>query len=124
VPVRRLTSILAFLAFANLSLVQAGGFCPLTLSGAHSADTVAHSTSQHDTHGGHLASAAESVGEADLPADAGHASCVMMGPCGLTVDLGRVMLDDADLHHEPVMAVSDTAPKSTSTSPDIPPPRA
>lgn len=122
---RRLAALLGVLTFANLSLVQASGLCPL--EGGHLKAPVASASAHHGEHDGYVSPAAdetEAVDEAPPP-DAGHPSCLMMGPCGLSLDVGGVLTPpEATEHADGVLAHSDAVPASLTTSPDIPPPRA
>jgi hypothetical protein len=121
--VRALTALLSLVAFANLSLVQASGFCPLAGGDAHA--PAASAMGHHGEHVGHGtgSSNADTIDEAPVT-DSGHPSCLMKGPCGLSVDVGRMVAAALSHHADGVRATLDSALPSLTTSPDIPPPRA
>lgn len=121
---RRLAAALGILAFANLSLVQAGGRCPVAAS--HEQMATVTSPAHHGEHEGHPVPAAnltETLDESPTE-EAGHATCLMTGPCGLNVDLGSVVIAAALPQRDVVQSGSVALPASLTTTPDIPPPRA
>ena len=121
---RRLAALAALLAFANLSVVQARGSCPVVGDRAHGGEVA---STAHSEHAGHaMAVPSDEDVLAQTPAgDATHPACLMMGPCALVIDVERmVVLANGDFHEDGVLRGSDIIPPSPSASPDIPPPRA
>lgn len=121
---RPLAALLSVLAFANLSLVQASGFCPRAGGDAHApAMSAGEHHGEHVDHGT-LASNGTGFVDETPGTDSGHPSCLMTGPCGLSVDVGVVIAAALPVLTDGVYAGSDPAPVSLTTSPAIPPPRA
>lgn len=122
---RLIVALAGILSFANLSFVQAMGLCPL--SGAHQQAAEA-STAHSGEHAGHAMPVPTDAGSSvnSAPADdTGHPACFMVGPCGVSVDVDRIVdVAGAPIHVEGVRAHSDRTPASLTTAPDIPPPRA
>lgn len=120
---RLLIALLSVLAFSNLSLVQASGFCPLADGDAHA--PAASASGHHGEHEDHGASPSATSSVDETPGtDSDHPSCLMSGPCGLSADVGVVITAALPGLTDGVSAGSDSAPLSLTTSPAIPPPRA
>lgn len=121
---RRLAAFAALLAFANLSFVQAGASCAVSGNPSSAEQAV---VAGHEGHAGHDMPAPlhhDSFDE-EPDGDATNPACLMMGPCALVIDVGRmVVLANGDLHKDGVLRGSDILPASPSAAPDIPPPRA
>ena len=124
---RRLIAALGLLSFANLMVLQASGACPLSGGSTHGSRSMSV-MSQHSGHEGHAMAGA--VGEEALqPSPASPSShepgCLMMGPCALALDVGRVdVAANTVAQAQRVPAGSDRLPPSLTTSPELPPPRA
>jgi hypothetical protein len=122
---RRLVAAVSMLSFASLMLVQVTRECPL--SGATSHETVAAESghAQHEGHGGSLGATGDAV-QSIPDSDTNHESaCLTMGPCQLTIDIGRMVVAASTPGHPAgVMARPDQRPSSLTSSPELPPPRA
>ncbi len=121
---RRLAAFAALLAFANLSFVQAGAACAVSGNPSNAGQVV---VAGHQGHAGHdmPAPAHHDILDEAPEGDATNTACLMMGPCALVIDVGRLAaLATGNLHEDGVLRGSDILPPSPSASPDIPPPRA